>query len=264
MDQADLERLKEAVRLLENPGWTARITNIIGMPIEWAIKLLPKNATQIISTATEKAIKMALVASITTMDHKYHGKPFKRWHKFAVATSGGIGGLFGLAGLGVELSVSTVIMLRSIADIARSEGEAIGDIKTQLACMEVFALGGSKKIDDTSETGYYAVRIALARALTEAEKFIAKRGLVEEGAPVIVRLIARIASRFGVFISDKVAAQAVPVVGSVGGASINLLFMNHFQKMARGHFIVRNLERKWGEGAVKAEYQDIANKDNPE
>ena len=35
--------------------------------------------------------------------------------------------------------------------------------------MEVFALGGSKRTDDTSETGYYAVRIALARALTEAE-----------------------------------------------------------------------------------------------
>jgi hypothetical protein len=67
-----------------------------------------------------------------------------------------------------------------------------------------------------------------------------------------------------VFISDKVAAQAVPIVGSVGGASINLLFMNHFQSMARGHFIVRNLERKWGEGEVKAEYQNIANKGNPE
>ena len=264
MDQVDLERLEEAVRLLENPGWTARITNIIGMPIEWTIKQLPKGATQIISTATKKAIKTALVASIATMDHRYHGKPFKWWHKFAVATSGGVGGFFGLAALVVELPVSTVIMLRSIADIARSEGEAIGDIKTQLACIEVFALGGSKRIDDTSETGYYAVRIALARTLTEAEQFIAERGLAEEGAPVIVRLIARIGSRFGVVISDKVAAQAVPIVGSVGGASINLLFINHFQSMARGHFIVRNLERKWGEDAVKAEYQNIANKGNHE
>ena len=77
-------------------------------------------------------------------------------------------------------------------------------------------------------------------------------------------MIARIASRFGVFISDKVAARTVPVVGSVGGASINLLFINHFQSMARGHFIVRNLERKWGEIAVKAEYQKIANKGNAE
>jgi len=264
MDQADLERLEEAVRLLENPGWTARITNIIGMPIEWAIKQLPKGATQTISTATQKAIKTALVASTATMDHKYHGRPFNWWHKFAVATSGAVGGFLGLAALVVELPVSTVIMLRSIVDIARSEGEAIGDIKTQLACIEVFALGGSKRIGDTTETGYYAVRIALARTLIEAEQFIAERGLAEEGAPAIVRLIARIASRFGVVISDKVAAQAVPIVGSVGGASINLLFINHFQSTARGHFIVRNLERKWGEGAVKAEYQNIANKVNPE
>jgi hypothetical protein len=259
MDQIDLERLKEAVQLLENPSWTARITNIIGIPIEWAIKKLPKGAGEIVSKATEIAIRKALVASIATMDRKYSGKPFKGWHKLAVITSGGVGGFLGLPGLVIELPISTVIMLRSIADIARSEGEKIGDIKAQLACVEVFALGGSKKIDDASETGYYAVRIALARTLTEAGQFIAEKGVVEEGAPAIVRLIARIASRFGVVVNQKIAVQAAPVVGSASGATINLLFINHFQSMARGHFIVRSLERKWGEDAVKAEYQNIAN-----
>jgi len=259
MDQIDLERLEEAVQLLENPSWTARITNIIGIPIEWAIKQLPKGARGIISKATEIAIKKALVASVATMDHKYRGKPFKGWHKFAVVISGGVGGFFGLPGLVIELPTSTVIMLRSIADIARSEGEKIGDIQTQLACLEVFALGGSKRIDDASETGYFAVRIALARTLTEAGQFIAEKGFVEEGAPIIVRLIARIASRFGIVVSEKVAAQAAPILGSAGGVGINLLFINHFQSMARGHFIVRSLERKWGEDVVKAEYQNIAN-----
>src|SRR4030042_1621123 len=86
----------------------------------------------------------------------------------------------------------------------------------QLACVQVFALGGSKRIDDASETGYYAVRIALTRALTEAGEFIAEKGFVEEGAPVIVRLIARIASRFGGVVSEKAAAETVPMVGGAG------------------------------------------------
>jgi EcsC protein family len=38
------------------------------------------------------------------------------------------------------LPASTVIMLRSIADIACSEGEDMSDPETALACVEVFAL----------------------------------------------------------------------------------------------------------------------------
>ena len=258
MNEPDLKRLEEAAKLLENPRWIAKITNMVGMPIDWAIRSLPKGASSMITKATEKAITKALVTAVSTMDRNYRGKPFTWAHRFAVVTAGGAGGFFGLPGLAIELPISTAIMLRSIADIARSEGEHIEDIDAQLACVQVFALGGSKSIDDAPETGYYAVRIALTRALTEAGEFIAERGFVEEGATVIVRLIARIASRFGVVVSEKAAAETVPIVGAAGGATINLLFMNHFQAMARGHFIVRSLERTWGEAVVKKEYERIA------
>ena len=43
--------------------------------------------------------------------------------------SGAAGGAFGLATLPLELPVSTVIMLRSIADIAISEGEDLSSRK---------------------------------------------------------------------------------------------------------------------------------------
>jgi hypothetical protein len=260
MNESDLKRLEEAAKLLENPGWIAKITNMLGMPIDWAIRSLPKGASSMITKATERAITKALVVAVSTMDRKYRGKPFTWSHRFAVVTAGGAGGFFGLPGLVIELPISTAIMLRSIADIARSEGEHIGNIDAQLACVEVFALGGSKRIDDASETGYYAVRIALTRALTEAGEFIAEKGFVEEGASVIVRLIARIASRFGVVVSEKAAAEAVPIVGAAGGATVNLLFIHHFQSIARGHFIIRSLERKWGEEVVKKEYERIAKK----
>jgi hypothetical protein len=258
MHASDLKRLEEAAKLLEHPGWIAKITNMVGMPIDWAIKNLPKGASSMITKATEKAITKALVTAVSTMDLNYRGKPFAWAHRFAVAIAGGAGGFFGLPGLAIELPISTAIMLRSIADIARSEGEHIEDIDAQLACVQVFALGGSKRIDDAPETGYYAVRIALTRALAEAGEFIAERGFVEEGATVIVRLVARIASRFGVVVSEKAAAETVPIVGAAGGATINLLFINHFQAMARGHFIVRSLERTWGEAVVKKEYERIA------
>jgi hypothetical protein len=157
----------------------------------------------------------------------------------------------------MELPISTTIMLRSIADIARSEGETISEIGCKMACLEVFALGGPSKSDDASESGYFAVRTALARSVTKAAEYIAEKGLAEEGAPVLVRLIIKIAERFSIQVSEKAAAQAIPAIGAAGGALINTLFIDHFQDMARGHFIVRRLERKYGKEIVEATYKTV-------
>ena len=59
-------------------------------------------------------------------------------------------------------------------------------------------------------------------------------------------------------VGEKVAAQAVPVIGAASGAAINLLFVSTFQKAAAGHFTVRRLERTYGADAVKSEYEAIA------
>jgi hypothetical protein len=175
-------------------------------------------------------------------------------HKIAAATSGAVGGAFGLLALAVELPVSTTIMLRSIAEIARSEGEDPHNIDTKLACLSVFALGGRTRDDDAAESGYFAVRAGLASAVGEAAKFLAEKGMSKSGAPTLVRLISVLGARFGVVVSEKAAAQAVPILGAAGGAAINTIFMAHFQDMARGHFIVRRLERMYGEEVVKNAY----------
>ena len=90
--------------------------------------------------------------------------------------------------------------------------------------------------------------------MSEAAKYIVEKGIAEEGAPVLIRLIAAIASRFGVTVSQKAAASAVPVIGAAGGALINSIFMDHFQNMARGHFIMRSLERKYGSETIQQKY----------
>ena len=81
-----------------------------------------------------------------------------------------------------------------------------------------------------------------------------------EGGPVLVRLLAQIASRFGVVVTQKLAAQAVPVIGALGGAAVNYAFIDHFQEVARAHFVVRRLERRYGEDAVRAAYDRFSNR----
>jgi len=255
--QTELNDLQKAKTLLENPGMAAKITGLFGDPIEKGFQLLPDNWNVKIGEVTQGALFKAVHAAVFTLKDVPYEQPSNIWHKLAVATTGGIGGFFGLPALTVELPISTTIMLRSIADIARSEGESIHTTDSKIACIEVFALGGRKKSDDASESGYYLVRTALARSIAKAAEYITEKGLAEESAPALVRLIVQIAERFSIQVSEKAAAQAIPAIGAVGGTLVNTLFMDHFQDMARGHFIIRRLERKYGTEMVKAAYVSV-------
>ena len=98
----------------------------------------------------------------------------------------------------------------------------------------------------------------LAKSVAEAARFIVDRGVLAEGGPVLVRLLAQIASRFGVIVTQKLAAQAVPVIGALGGAAVNYAFIDHFQDIARAHFTVRRLERCCGKDAVRTAYVELS------
>lgn len=256
LSAAEIRDLHRAKQLLEHPSLAVKLTNLIGTPIEKAMAILPKRASALVNDATAKSLRAALRVAVVTM--RKRPRPASRLaHKALAVGSGAAGGFFGLPALAIELPLSTTIILRSIADIARSEGEDLSRPEARLACVEVFAFGGASRGDDAAETGYFAVRSALTYAVAEAAQFIAEKGIIEEGAPVLVRLVAQIASRFSVAVSEKVAAQAVPVVGAMGGAAVNALFVSHFQAMATGHFIIRRLERSHGLEDVRRAYVHI-------
>jgi hypothetical protein len=257
LSDEDRETLRYAKNLLENPGLAAKITNVIGVPIEKGFKLLPEKWAEVVTGATKKSLEAALHVTLVTLDDKPQARSWEVLHKLAVVATGAGGGAFGLLGLPVELPVSTAIMLRSIADIARSEGERLRTPEAKLACLEVFALGGRRPSDDANESAYFAMRGALAKAVSEAAKYVAEKSLAEEGAPALVRLITQLAARFGANVSEKVAAQAVPIIGAAGGAVINVLFIDHFQDMARGHFTVRRLERVYTPQLIRQEYERL-------
>jgi hypothetical protein len=255
LSSADLEDLRRARELLENPGTAMKITNVLGTPVEKAFEILPRWLTRIVNHSTRALLRGALSVGCASFSSRRIRRSRDATHKVLVATSGAIGGVFGIAGLPIELPISTAIMLRSIADVARSEGEDLASREAREACIHVFALGGRATSDDAAETGYFAVRAVLARTVGEAAEFVAERGIVQEGAPVLVRLLAGFASRSSIVVSEKALLQFLPLVGAAGGAGINLLFIAHFQRMARGHFIVRRLERTYGREAVRRAYE---------
>lgn len=255
MKETDRRALQEAKVLLENPSLAARLANVVGGPVEKGLEYLPARIRNFVSDLTGWALRVSLrVANFTTSSRPgWHSSRLA--HRVAAASTGSVGGFFGAATLAVELAVSTTIIMRAIATIARENDEDTASPKTQMACLEVFALGGRSESDDGTETGYYAVRNTMAKAVANAVKFLAEGGkLADKAAPALVKLIARVTERFSIQVSEKILTQAPPVIGAVSAASLNLIFTQHFQDMATGHFTVRRLERKYGPETVKEVY----------
>jgi hypothetical protein len=250
--------LARAVSRLEGTSLAKRLSDYASQPINSALKKIPKPLGRRIDAAVEKAILRCLNVAVNSLEKEtMHKAPRTRRSSILAAASGGLGGLFGAASLPVELPVTTMLMLRSIADIARHYGEDLSTLEARLACVEVFALG-AKATPGRTHFGYYASRALLGHLTSDAANFFVERGVAGASATVAGRLASEVAARFGLALSERTAVSALPLVGAVGGAAVNVVFMRHFQSIARGHFIVRRLERIYGEDSVRREYMIIA------
>jgi hypothetical protein len=261
----DLRALRRAKHELESPALAMKLASIVGAPLEKLLSRMPAIANEKVNDATQLALRKCLQLALRTLGRHDHDapplaipdRPSNLLHKFAVATTGAAGGAFGLFALPVELPVTTTLMFRSICDIARSEGEDLSSIDTQLQCLTVLGMGGASKADDDADYGYFIMRGALAQAVSKASAEIATKGFTSHGSTALLRLLNTIASRFSVQVSEQIAAKSIPAIGAVLGAMVNTVFMDHFQLVAHGHFTVRRLERQYGPELVKTAYQTI-------
>lgn len=254
-DQADLQ---QAHARLESSSFAQRLAHAIGSPIGTGLKLLPKSWHRGMQRSAEKAVWKALQIAVCGLRDQTGLPAGDLGYRLAAIATGTVGGFFGAPALLLESPLTTVVMLRSVASIARAEGESLDELETRLACLEVFALGGRSPRDDTADLGYLGLRLALEAPLAGASRHVAQHGLAgASGSPQVVQLISTISRRLGVVLTERAAAKLIPFIGAAGGALVNGLFMRHFQDIARGHFTVRRLERKLGTGEVHAYYRQL-------
>lgn len=269
----DLEIIQKAKNDLENLGRIMNSLNQLGNKVEKTLAHIPAKQRLWIETQVNKALMLSVRSNLLSMEkQKSFKSPSIKTYKALVTTTGFASGAFGSAtGLGTtifasELIISTQFMMRSILDIARSEGEDLSDFDTQLACMQVFALGGTTHKAEGLDTSYYTTRIALDAAFKGVSNFMAKNGiqgiskLLQASSNPLIKVIGIIAGRFSIQVSEKFLAQAIPIAGAVGGGSINFVFINHFQTMAKSHFAIRRLERKYGKELVMETYMRLGPK----
>lgn len=261
----EFEFIQQAVAFLEKPSFLIQAAQALGKPLEKIQNSLPQKMQKKISEVTLQALQKGLATAIFTLPAgegiPQNAANSRKFHVAATAVTGAVGGFFGSFALAIELPVTTTIMLRSIASTAHSFGQDLSDPKVQLECLQVFAMGASTSGQSEMESSYFSQRVALELLIKNvagvggkgtAREFLSA---LEKGfLPTVTRLLTRIAARFEIVVSEKFMAEALPILGAVGGATLNILFMDYFNKVAYFHFGLKSLEKKYSAEVVQAAY----------
>ncbi len=226
-------------------GLLMKAVNLVGSSVEDSLKMLPKPVRSQFDRAAQAALlksyeaaartrggdgRLAAWASFVTGD---------RAHKALAAFSGAVGGVGGLATALAELPLATTIIFRAVQGVAESHGEDPKAEETRVECLRVFGSGGAAvKGDDGVDTSFLGARLSLT-------------------GPAINRLVARVAPRFGAVIGQKLAGQAVPIIGAAAGAGTNWAFIDYYVEMAHVHFGLRRLGRAHGEEPVLEHFHKV-------
>ncbi len=137
INEIDTIAPRNAIKLLEQSSLPARLANMVGKPVELLDRALPVDASLAIATATTKSLEAALRIALLTI-RSGPKESSGLLHRTLAVASGVAGGAFGIFSLPLELPVSTVIILRSILDIDRSEGENLADPEATLLCRGIW------------------------------------------------------------------------------------------------------------------------------
>ncbi|MCX7561183.1 EcsC family protein [Sulfitobacter sp. F26204] len=216
----DAEIDKLARRYKAAGGLGINVLNIIGGSADNLVERLPAPIRRNLEAATTAALKQAMKAAHSS---RFMVPDQASWLNQTVTTAmGAAGGAGGLPTALAELPVTTTLLLRVIQGVAAEHGFDTASENVQFDCVQVFAAAGPLAGDDGADLGFLSARIALSGKAMQA-------------------VIAKIAPKLAIVLGQKLAAQAVPVLGAVAGAATNYAYTSYYEDVAHVHFGLRKL-----------------------
>ena len=212
--------------------------NFVGGQVEDVLKLLPSGTRGQIDDLARAALRQSFEVAHRSRQGLGRNIGSDRVHKIIGTLSGALGGVGGLPTALAELPVATTVIFRAVHHVAVAYGEDPSDEETRAQCLAVFGAGGPGAGDDGVDTAFIGARLSITGAAVNG-------------------LIARVAPRFAAVISQKLATQAVPILGAAAGAGTNYAFVDYYVEMAHVHFGLRRLARTYGEGPVTDHFHKV-------
>lgn len=224
--EAELDRLASKMRRASGVGM--QLLSLIGTQAESLIDMLPAPVRGGLERATAAALEQSFDAAARTRRGRIADA--SDWLTRAITVGTGVaGGLGGLPSALAELPVTTTVILRAIQSIADEHGFDPALPEVRAACLRVFAAAGPLDDDDGTDLTFLTMRLTVTGSAVHG-------------------LIAKVAPRLAVPLGQKLAAQAVPVIGAAAGAATNYVFTSYYQEVARVQFGLMRLGAQTGEG----------------
>lgn len=210
--QAEIAALAD--RAARAGGRRMVLLNKLGGSVEQRLKLLPDGVRAQVLAVTGAALAQAcgLAAHSTRL-----GRIGGRGHMALAGLSGAVGGLGGLATAVAELPVTITLILRAIHEVAEDHGFDPRAPEVRREALRVFASGSPLAADDGVNTAFIGSRLTLT-------------------GPALHSMIATVAPKLAAALGQKLAAQAIPVLGAVAGAGLNLTFVDYYRDLAHVRF----------------------------
>ena len=203
--------------------------------IQSGLHRLPGNVQQIVADRARDGLHLAFRSAILGLEGPSSDAGAARFRMGGVV-SGALGGLGGLATTLAELPVTTGLIMRSVAAIARAEGFDLADEEVRATCVEVFAFGGPLEEDDDADLAFWTARL---------------------GGRQVAQMVVTAAARYAPTMAAKIGAQAVPLLGAAVGAGLNFVYMDFYQRMARVVFALLPIERAHERAMVRSCFASV-------
>ena len=157
----------------------------------------------------------------------------------AAMATGAAGGAGGLPTALAEMPVTITVIFHAIRQAAVEAGFDPEDPAIRAECIAVFGAGSPLSSDDGINTGFLSARLTLTGAAVQ-------------------KVIAGVAPKLAAAMGQKLAAQAVPILGAVTGAALNAAFLSYYREVARVRFGLLRLAEVHGAEAVLSAFAAAA------
>jgi len=158
------------------------------------------------------------------------------WANGVATAEGGAAGFFGIAGMVIDVPTLITLSLRTIHKIGLCYGYECKSEVDQQFIYAIMSAAGANTIEEKAVS--VATLVAINKTIAKMTwKKITEKALENQyGKEAAILAIKNLAKQLGVNITKRKASQAIPVVGSVVGAAINLAFINDVAWAARRAF----------------------------
>jgi len=230
---ATLEIAQLAARYRRAQGGVISLVTGLGTRIEKQMEGLPDGVRARIDDATRAALERAYgVANATPA----LAGASARGHVALAGIAGAVGGFGGLPTALAELPVTVTLILKGIQEVARRHGFDPADPAIRRETLRVFGAGSPLAADDGVNTAFLGARLTLT-------------------GPAMHRMVAAVAPKLAASLGQKLAAQTIPVLGAVAGATLNAAYMRYYREMAEVRFGLLALARDHDPAEVLATFK---------